>query len=132
MVDKNGPQQSRTELKGGVLGFTFGLGGEPRMKLLVQHGNLLNGGFLSRNASHLKFQLPDILTRPGGDHGLGKFKILLAGKYVSEDVRSLKGGPLGGAVPCGGVKVDANDANIFAGESFTTEGAGRREARRGL
>lgn len=52
------------------------------MKLLVQRGHLLNGGFLGSNASHLKFKLSDVLTRPGGDHGFSKLEIILFGKYV--------------------------------------------------
>lgn len=102
------------------------------MKFLVQHGDLLNGGFLSRNAGHLKFQPSDILTRPGGDHRFGELEILLPGKYVGKDVWCLKGNPLGGAMPSGGAEVDANDANIFAGERITTKRAGRGETRRRL
>jgi hypothetical protein len=85
---------------------------------------------LGRNAGHLKLQLSDILTRPGSDQWLGKLEILLPGKYVCENVWSFEWSPLGGAMPASGAKVDANDANIFASEAFTTEGAGGRETRR--
>jgi hypothetical protein len=102
------------------------------MKLSIQQGDLLNRGFLSSNAGHFKFQLPDILTRPGGDHGFSEFEIILPGKYVGEDVRSVEWGPLWCAMPGGGIAVDTNDANILASERFTTEGAGRRETWRSL
>jgi hypothetical protein len=130
MVDQDSPQQSRAELESGVLGFTFGFGGEPRLKLLIQHRDLLNRGFLCRNAGHLKFQPPDILRRPGGD-GLGELEITLPGKYIGDDVWSVKGNPLGVSKPTRG-EVDANDANVFANEWFTTERAGGGETRRSL
>ena len=148
MIDQNGSQQSRAELEGGALrsneynespciatigdasaylGFTFGLGGEPRLKLLVQRGDLLDGGFLGRNTGHLEFQLSDVLARLGGD-GLDKFEVIFPGKYVGDDVWSVKDNPLGGGVPARR-EVDANDANIFAGEGLTTERAGGGETR---
>jgi hypothetical protein len=55
MVDQNGPQQRRAELESGVLGFVFGFGSEPRLELLVQRGDFLDGGFLGSNTGHLKF-----------------------------------------------------------------------------
>lgn len=119
-------------MEGGVLGFAFGFSGEPRLKFLVQHGDLLDGGFLSRNAGYLEFQLSDILTRPGSDQGFSEFEMILPGEYVGEDVWSLKGNPLGGAMPSRGAEVDTNNANIFAGERFATEGAGGGETRRSL
>lgn len=102
------------------------------MKLLIQHGDLLNGGFLRRNASHLEFQPSDVLTRPGGDHRLCELEVFFPGEYVSEDVRSIKGASFGSAMPVGDAEVDANDADIFAGESVATEGAGWGETRRRL
>ena len=101
------------------------------MKLLVQHGDLLDGGFLSRNTGHLKFQLSNILTRPGGNDGLRELEIILPGKYVGNDIWSIEGAPLGSAVATD-TKVDANDANVFASERLTTEGAGGRKTRGSL
>jgi hypothetical protein len=102
------------------------------LKLLIQHGDLLNGGFLGRNASHLKFQPSDILTRPGGDNGFGQFEIILPRKYVSEDVRSVEWDPFWCAMAIGGVEVDANDASAFVSEGFTTERASGGETRGSL
>ena len=76
------------------LSFAFGFGSEPCVKLLVQHGDLLNGGFLGSHAGHLKFQLSDILTRPRGDHGFSELEVVLPGEYISEDIRSIEWGPL--------------------------------------
>lgn len=112
------------------LGFTLGFGGEPRMELLVQRGDLLDGGFLGRNAGHLELQLSDILARLGGD-GLDELEVILPGKYVGDDVWSIKKNPFGGGMPARG-EIDANDADVFAGERLTTEWAGRGETRRGL
>jgi hypothetical protein len=130
VIDQNGPEQRRAELESGALGFTFGFGGEPRLELLKQRGDLLDGGFLGRNAGHLKFQPSDILTRPGGN-GLGELEIILPGKYVGDDVWSVKDNPLGVNVPAR-AEVNANDANIFASERFATERAGGGETRRSL
>jgi len=104
------------------LGFAFGFGGEPRLKLMVQHGDLLDGGFLGRNTGHLKFQSSDILTRAGGDD-LGQLEIILPGKYVGDNVWSIKSDSLGSAMSTR-AEVDADDANVFAGERLATEGAG--------
>jgi len=86
---------------------------------------------LGRNTGHLEFQFSDILTRPGGNDGFGKLEIILPGKYVGDDVWSIKGSPVRSAMPIG-AEVDANDASVFASERFTTEGAGGRETRRSL
>jgi len=130
VIDQNSPQQSRAELETSVLGFTFGFGGEPRLELLIQHGDLFYRGFLRRNAGHLKFQPPYILGRPGGD-GLRELEVILPGKDIGDDVRSVKGNPLEGGMPAR-AEVDANDANVFASEVFTTERAGGGKTRRGL
>ena len=101
------------------------------MKLLVQHGDLLDRGFLSRDARHLEFQLSDIFTRPGGNHRFRQLEVVLAGKYVGEDVRSIRDASLGGGMSTDG-EVDANDANVFLSERLTTERAGGGETRRRL
>lgn len=150
MIENDCPQQSHTELKSSVLqnkkhmshfasrlisdtqaylGFTLGFRSEPHLKFVVQHGDLLDGGFLGRNTSHLEFQPSDILARPGGNHGLGELEIVLSGKYVGDDVWSIKDDPLGGAWSTR-AEVDANDANVFAGKSFTAERAGGGETGR--
>ena len=98
---------------------------------MVQHGDLLDGGFLSRNTGHLKFQPSDILTRPGGNDGLRELEIIFPGKYVGDDVWSIKSAPLGGAMSTD-AEVDANDANVFASERLATEGASGRKTRRSL
>ena len=97
----------------------------------MQHGDFLDGGFLGSNTGHLEFQPSDILTRPGGNEWLSEFEIVFPGKYVGNDVWSIKDAPLGGAMSTG-TEVDANDANIFASEMLTTEGAGGRKTRRSL
>jgi len=74
------------------------------------------------------FQPPDILGRPGGD-GFRELEIIFPGKDIGNDVRSVKGDPLEGGVPARG-EVDANDANVFASEGFTTERAGGGKTRR--
>jgi hypothetical protein len=112
------------------LGFAFGLGGEPRLKLLVQRGDLFDGGFVGRNTGHLEFQSSDVLTRPGGN-GLGELEVVPPGEYVGNNVRSVEENSLGGAMSIR-AKVDANDANVFAREMVATEGAGGGKTRRGL
>ena len=85
---------------------------------------------MGRNAGHLEFQLSDILMRLGGN-GLDELEVILPGKYVGDDVRSVRDSSLGSSMPVR-AEVDANDANILASERFTTERAGGGETRRGL
>jgi hypothetical protein len=85
---------------------------------------------LSRNTGHLESQPPDVLTRPGGN-GPGEPEIILLGKYVSDDVWSVKDNPLGSTTPIR-AEVDADDADVLTDEGFATERTGGGEARRGL
>lgn len=88
------------------------------MELLVKKRDFLNGRFLSRNTGDFVLQPTGFLATVSRQF-LGELGVVFP-KDVGDDVGSLYCDPLGSAAPTP-PKIEANQANGFAGELFTTE-----------